>query len=65
MNEKQPTLPVTCPNCGIPWVDIPVSDLEGLHCGMSVDCPECGKDIVFGVFTADEYTIGLSVKPSI
>lgn len=48
-------LAVTCPNCGDPAVPIPLADLDGLHCGLTVMCPMCGEDIIFGTFTTDEY----------
>ena len=48
-------LGVDCPNCRDPWVEIPLEQLEGLHCGVTALCPKCGKPIVFGVFSRDEY----------
>ncbi|MGD9101023.1 MAG: hypothetical protein PVF45_11130 [Anaerolineae bacterium] len=49
------TLPVACPNCGDPAVGIPVEQLETLHSGMSVDCPECGGHITFAVLSPAEW----------
>ena len=49
------TLAITCPNCGDPAVPIPLADLEGLHSGVTIRCPQCRSNIVFGVFTPGEY----------
>ena len=47
---------VQCPNCGDPSVPIPVDEMDGLDCGMTIVCPRCKQPIVFGVFSVDEYT---------
>lgn len=49
------TLPVQCPNCGDPAVEVPLDRLESLHSGVTVDCSECGDAMVFDVMSTDEY----------
>ncbi len=41
-------LVVDCPNC-FQWVDLQAGELEGMHNGMTVPCPKCGKHITFYV----------------
>ncbi|MEA3339464.1 MAG: hypothetical protein U9R15_05805 [Chloroflexota bacterium] len=42
---------VACPHCGDPAVPIWVDELDGLHTGVTVECPKCKCDIVFEVTT--------------
>ena len=51
--ELGPTLPVQCPHCA-EQVPVPLDELEFLHSGVTVNCPECGGEVVFDVSAPDE-----------